>query len=213
MGSSPWLRRSIKKHGIDCFRKEWLTFCEDEEEMNYMEQVLVDQTWVDRSDTYNLELGGKGGWNYVNSLPISEETRRKMSINTTRRNIGHVVSAETRAKIGAANRGKCRSAEALAKMSEAQKGKKLSEETRKKISEAHKGKHHSLEARAKMRAARKGTHLSEETRAKLRAANSGANNAFFGKRHSPEARAKMRAAQRARFARESTHTTVETKKR
>ena len=42
MGSSPWLKRSIKKHGKENFRKEWLMFCEDEEEMNYMERVYVD---------------------------------------------------------------------------------------------------------------------------------------------------------------------------
>ena len=33
-------------------------FCEDQEELNYMERVFVDQTWVDRADTYNLALGG-----------------------------------------------------------------------------------------------------------------------------------------------------------
>lgn len=42
MGSSTWLRRSINKHGKENFRKEWLMFCEDEEEMNYMERVFVD---------------------------------------------------------------------------------------------------------------------------------------------------------------------------
>lgn len=42
MGSSLYLRRAIAKYGIKSFRKEWLTFCEDEEELNYMERVFVD---------------------------------------------------------------------------------------------------------------------------------------------------------------------------
>lgn len=58
MGSGLLIERAIKKYGKENFRKEWLMFCEDEEELNYMERVYVDQTWVDRSDTYNLTLGG-----------------------------------------------------------------------------------------------------------------------------------------------------------
>lgn len=42
MGSGLYLKRAIKKYGKDNFRKEWLMFCEDEEEMNCMEYVFVD---------------------------------------------------------------------------------------------------------------------------------------------------------------------------
>ena len=66
MGSGLVIRRAIKKYGAENFRKEWLTFCEDEEELNYMERVFVDETWLSRPDTYNLKLGGDGGWKYIN---------------------------------------------------------------------------------------------------------------------------------------------------
>lgn len=41
-GSGKILKYAIKKYGIECFRKDYLMFCEDEEEMNYMERVFVD---------------------------------------------------------------------------------------------------------------------------------------------------------------------------
>ena len=42
MGSGIIISRAVRKHGKNNFRKEWLMFCEDEEEMNYMERVYVD---------------------------------------------------------------------------------------------------------------------------------------------------------------------------
>ena len=42
MGSGIVIKNAIKKYGRENFRKEWLMFCEDEEEMNYMERVFVD---------------------------------------------------------------------------------------------------------------------------------------------------------------------------
>ena len=78
MGSGIHITRAVKKYGKENFRKEWLMFCEDEEEMNYMEMVFVDQTWIDRSDTYNLTIGGQGG--AINKgMKHSEESRKRMS--------------------------------------------------------------------------------------------------------------------------------------
>lgn len=42
MGSGLLMRRALKKYGKDNFRKEWLMFCEDQEELDYMERVFVD---------------------------------------------------------------------------------------------------------------------------------------------------------------------------
>ena len=42
MGSGLLLKRAIRKYGLKNFRKEWLMFCEDAEELNYMERVFVD---------------------------------------------------------------------------------------------------------------------------------------------------------------------------
>lgn len=42
MGSGVILRHALKKYGKENFRKEWLMFCEDADELNYMERVFVD---------------------------------------------------------------------------------------------------------------------------------------------------------------------------
>ena len=41
MGSGKHLKYALQKYGKENFRKEWIMFCEDEEEMNYMERVYV----------------------------------------------------------------------------------------------------------------------------------------------------------------------------
>ena len=110
MGSGIHIGRAIKKYGKENFRKEWLMFCEDEEELNYMERVYVDQSWVDRSDTYNLNLGG----DYQH---MSEQTRKKISEICK----GKPHSEEHKRKISESCKGKHRSDEAKQNISKARK--------------------------------------------------------------------------------------------
>lgn len=108
MGSGKHLKYALQKYGKENFRKEWIMFCEDEEEMNYMERVYVDQTWLDRSDTYNLKLGGEGGSskNHPSRMrkrgPRSEQIKQKIS-NTLK---GHAVSAQSRQKMSQNHKNK-----------------------------------------------------------------------------------------------------------
>lgn len=124
MGSGTIIKRAIQKYGIDNFRKEWLMFCEDSDELNYMERVFVDQTWLDRSDTYNLSLGGEVSSGFT--FTMSEETKKKIS--------------EANKGRQPPNKGISRSAEVKKKLSEANKGKQWSSEVKKKISEANNGR-------------------------------------------------------------------------
>lgn len=131
MGSGHYLKRAIKKYGLDNFKKEWMMFCEDEEEMNYMERVYVDQTWIDRADTYNLVLGGGSvrGWKHT------PEARQKMSV----KNKGKTIPKEVRVKISNALSGKkpYEMTDTIRKnMSVAQMGKKLPESQKRKIKES-----------------------------------------------------------------------------
>lgn len=105
MGSGTWLRRAVKKYGISNFRKEWLGFYEDLDELNYMERVFVDQTFVDRADTYNLKVGGEGG--SAKGRIVSEDTRRKMSQSRKGKPLHKrgPMSAEERLKRSMANKG------------------------------------------------------------------------------------------------------------
>ena len=121
MGSGKIIRLAVNKYGADNFRKEWLMFCEDADELDYMERVYVDQTWVDRSDTYNLRLGGDG-------KIVSEQSRKKLS-ESLKGNQNH--------------KGKHHSEETRKKMRETRKAKPvwnkgilMSDEQKKKISDS-----------------------------------------------------------------------------
>jgi len=77
-------------------------------------------------------------------------------------------------------------ADSKKKIGNAQRGKSVSVETRAKLSIAQRGKKHSLETRAKM----------SETRRGEKHPNFGKPGSMRGKKHSPETRAKMSEAQR-----------------
>jgi hypothetical protein len=61
------LAHSKRKHGIENHFKEILEFCEDKDSLYKREAELVnEQVLVDQMNM-NIRLGGKGGWDYVNS--------------------------------------------------------------------------------------------------------------------------------------------------
>lgn len=66
IGSGKWLKRSITKYGSDKFMKEVLYIFDNKEEMDLKEADIVDEEFVARLDTYNLKLGGEGGFDYIN---------------------------------------------------------------------------------------------------------------------------------------------------
>jgi len=68
MGSGKYLKNSIKKYGIENFVKEVLYIFDSEEEMNNKEAELVTEEFVLREDTYNICVGGQGGFSYINNI-------------------------------------------------------------------------------------------------------------------------------------------------
>ena len=158
MGSGIVINHALEKYGKENFRKEWLMFCEDEEEMNYMERVFVDQTWIDRSDTYNLKLGGEGGgckgalngmfrkapWNKGKTNVYSERQLAKMKEAHAGKNnpmYGKHHSESVKEKIRDAFYGKPLAEEHKAKISAAHRGKTLTDQHKNALSIAHKGRH------------------------------------------------------------------------
>lgn len=126
--------------------------------------------------------------------PVSAITRAKMSASAKKRKRGP-CSAETRAKIGAANsialKGKTKSPETIAKLSaslrkamlghvvsdatknklrQANLGKRASQETREKLSLIHTGRKMPREAVERGALKRKGLKRTEESKVKMRAA-------------------------------------------
>lgn len=64
MGSGKRLKQAIIKHGIENFHKDILEFFADEESMYARERDLVTEDFIMQTDTYNLRVGGSGGFTH-----------------------------------------------------------------------------------------------------------------------------------------------------
>lgn len=85
MGSGKLLRRAQDKHGIENFVKEILHIFDTEEEMNTKEAELVTEDFCKREDTYNICVGGKGGFSYINNNPDKFLTEKRLNSLWTNR--------------------------------------------------------------------------------------------------------------------------------
>jgi group I intron endonuclease len=72
MGSGKYLKHSIEKHGLDNFEKKILHVFGTSEEMFAKEAEIVNEEFIAEENTYNLKVGGFGGWDYANSKQDSE---------------------------------------------------------------------------------------------------------------------------------------------
>lgn len=203
-----------------CHRTSWLQSLKREDlkpEMFIIDEV-ADENWQ-REEKFWINYWKYIGADLTNSTDGGDglqsptpETRAKISAAQTgekHHNWGKHHSAETLAKMSAANTGKSPTPETRAKLSAAARnisdetrvrmsasragdknpnwGKSPSDETRAKLSVAHIGKHPSDETRTKISAGNRGKYISPETRAKMSAAH-------IGKHPSTETREKIREA-------------------
>jgi hypothetical protein len=67
LGSGKLLKLAIKKYGKDKFIRTILYEYKTSEEAYTKEKELVTQEYVDRPDTYNLKVGGEGGFDYLHN--------------------------------------------------------------------------------------------------------------------------------------------------
>ncbi len=82
LGSGTVLKRAVKKYGRSNFKKEILKFHESQDEMYAYEKEIVTDTVVNDKTSYNLKLGGEGGFDFVNLTNTEEfilERNRKAS--------------------------------------------------------------------------------------------------------------------------------------
>jgi hypothetical protein len=61
LGSGALLKKSIAKHGKENFIRTILSYASSYEELLSLERQIVTEEFVARRDTYNMEIGGKGG--------------------------------------------------------------------------------------------------------------------------------------------------------
>lgn len=175
---------AIRKYGMASFVWRVLFESDDAEELNAKEKELIKSEGAKSPYGYNLTDGGEGLVNpsaevrekirqSVKRLPpISEETRRKISLSST----GRVASRETREKRRIAATGRRPSEAAKRKMRAAKIGKKTGPrpaEVGRKISQAKRGKPLSPEHIMSLRISHLGFQHTPESNAKRSAALKG----------------------------------------
>ena len=62
MGSGKHIKAVINKYGVEKFEKRIIKFCSSEEEMKKVEIEIANEEFIKRQDTYNLKVGGHGGF-------------------------------------------------------------------------------------------------------------------------------------------------------
>lgn len=95
MGSGKVLKYAFDKYGEENFTKDILFIFETPQEMFAKEAELVTLEFCEREDTYNVKLGGSGGWDYINANGINKspypsspeviEQRRQTLLETRRK--------------------------------------------------------------------------------------------------------------------------------
>ncbi|MDX8383315.1 MAG: GIY-YIG nuclease family protein [Ghiorsea sp.] len=88
LGSGTILKRSIKKYGKQNFVREILFIYDNFAEMDNKEREIVNEEFINRSDTYNMVQGG--GTSYVMPEEIRKEARKKNGA----KNKGKVVTKD-----------------------------------------------------------------------------------------------------------------------
>lgn len=77
MGSGKYLKYAQEKYGMENFEKEILFVFETPEEMYQKEAEIVTEDFIATENTYNLKIGGFGGWDYLNSTGLNNSTKTK----------------------------------------------------------------------------------------------------------------------------------------
>ncbi len=79
MGSGKYLKAAQKKYGLENFKKKILFMFDNPEEMYAKEAELVNQDFLMEENTYNLRIGGFGGWDYVNTNALYPKNQAEIA--------------------------------------------------------------------------------------------------------------------------------------
>lgn len=137
MGSGLMLRRAIEKYGIENFSKEILRTFESSKDAFDYEQSIVTEKFLKEENTYNIKIGGNGGFDHINNENkqlYNEKMLKTISgWSEEKRKEINKLKARPGEKNGMFDVHRCGSDSPMY-------GKSLSEETKQIISDMHKNK-------------------------------------------------------------------------
>jgi len=124
MGSGNLIIAAIKKYGKENFTKEILQYFNSPKEAFAAERNIVNESYIQSENTYNINLGGSAPPNMA-GIPRTEETKNKISSTRKERNIYPTAGIEASriANTGKepANKGKKANAKSIEKRTETRK--------------------------------------------------------------------------------------------
>lgn len=77
LGSGKLLKKAIKKYGRENFKKEILFTFFSKEEALLKEAQIVTLEIVNDKKSYNLKIGGEGGWDFINEKLKTDKEYKK----------------------------------------------------------------------------------------------------------------------------------------
>jgi len=174
-GSGRAIKASIRKHGVDSFKKYVLEYC-TEDEVDALETRYITEYNTFLGEGYNMDNGGKCNSGYwATRTDEQKATIHKKRLANRPSNFKEIMYEVHKTRdnkaIGDKLRGIKRSQETKDKISKGMKGIKRSQETKDKISKSIKGQTRTLEQCVNISKATKGKKKSfrtEEHKAKLR---------------------------------------------
>ena len=134
-GSGKAIKAAIKKHGIENFKKEVLQYFETREGAYEFEKGIVTPELIESRTSYNLNVGGKGGWYHIDLSGDKNPMKRPDVAKKVSEGIKKSMTDEERQK--RSERMKQMRADGIVVKPT---GWKHSEESKKKMSDANKGK-------------------------------------------------------------------------
>lgn len=94
-GSGKRLHKAISKYGIEYFKKNILQFFDNESDMFNAEASIVNEEFVRDRQTYNMKVGGNGGWTYVHDNGLNRGFTGKTHSDEIRKKLSEVASNRT----------------------------------------------------------------------------------------------------------------------
>ena len=138
LGSGKLLLKAIEKYGIDKFQKEVLFVFDNATEAFDKEAEIVTTEFLSENNTYNLKVGGQGGFDYLNRTGLNTSGTKNRDyalisakVVETKSKRVYTYSDSYREKLSKAHKGTKKPGVSLA-----QKGVAKSQEHKQKISEA-----------------------------------------------------------------------------